>query len=230
MPVAIWLLILVPFLLGLGVQRLLRSVFSRYRAVPNQAGASGADVARELLDAHGLRQVRLELVPGFLTDHYDGEAQTLRLSNVVASERSVAALGIAAHEVSHAYQDAEGNRAYRARQKVGEPLAQLAPWSGFILIGGFWFGVPVLILLSLAYAAGLVLFALATLPVEIGASRRAVGLLEDTRLAEQSEARGVRRVLTAAALTYVVGLLDRLGLFLALVFIAEGVRRAAEAA
>jgi uncharacterized protein len=146
---------------------------------------------------------------------------------VVARERSVAALGIAAHEVSHAYQDAEGSRAYRARHSIGEQLAQIAPWSGIVLIGGFWFGVPA----ARGAVAGLRRrarpFALATLPVEIGASRRALMLLQEAWLADEREGRGIRRVLTAAALTYVVGLLDRLGFFLALLFIAEAARRMA---
>ena len=226
MTVAIWLLFLVPLGLALAAQGLLKSVFRRYRTVANHAGVTGAEVARALLDAHGLQDVRLELAPGFLSDHYDGEARALRLSEVVARERSVAALGIAAHEVSHAYQDAEGSRAYRARHSIGVQLAQIAPWSGLFLIGGFWFGAPLLVALSLVFVGGLVLFALATLPVEIGASRRALMLLRETRVADDREGRGVRRVLTAAALTYVVGLLDRLGFFLVLLFIAEGARRA----
>ena len=84
----------------------------------------------------------------------------------MATERSVAALGIAAHEVSHAYQDADGNRAYRIRKAVAEPLARFAPFSAVFFIGGFWFGVPILMVLSLIYVFGLVVFALATLPVE----------------------------------------------------------------
>jgi Zn-dependent membrane protease YugP len=162
-----------------------------------------------------------------LSDHYDSDARALRLSPVVARERSVAALGIAAHEVSHAFQDAEGTRAYRWRRRVGEPIAQFAPFSGLVLIGGFWFGNPLLIALGLAYAAALVVFALATLPVELGASRRALRVLRRTRLTDATEAGGVRRVLTAAALTYVVGLLDRLGMFLTLVVVTEALHRAA---
>jgi len=229
MSAAIWLLLLAPVVLALGVQALLRAVFRHYRAVPNHTGATGAEIARGLLDAHGLQDVQLELVPGFLSDHYDGEARTLRLSEVVAGERSVAALGIAAHEVSHAYQDAEGDRAYRARHSIGEQLAQFAPWSAIFLIGGFWFGIPVFIVLSLVFVGGLVLFALATLPVEFGASHRALMLLKETGLADESEMRGARRVLRAAALTYVVGLLDRLAYFLVVLFLAEAARRAASA-
>jgi hypothetical protein len=223
----LWLLFLVPLALGLTVQALLRSVFMRYRAVPNRLRVTGAEAARALLDARGLWRVRIELTPGTLTDHYDGDTLTLRLSPPIAAERSIAALGIAAHEVSHAYQHAEGDNAYQWRRTIGEPLARFAPFSGFVFIGGFWFGSPLLMALALAYAAGLVLFALATLPVELGASRRALHLLRATRLVDPAEAWGVRWVLGAAALTYVVGLLDRLGLFFALVVLAEALRSAA---
>jgi Zn-dependent membrane protease YugP len=224
---AIWLLLLVPLLLGLAAQGLVRSVFRRYGAIANHAQITGADAARALLDARGLRRVTVEIIPGFLSDHYDGQAKALRLSEPVGRERSVSALGIAGHEVSHAYQDAEGSRTYRARQSIGEQLAQFAPWSTFFLIAGFWFGVPLFIVLSLIFVGGLVLFALATLPVEIGASHRALGLLRQTGLADPGEFREIRRVLRAAALTYVAGLLDRLGFFLVLLFVAEAARRVA---
>jgi Zn-dependent membrane protease YugP len=223
----LWPLLLVPVVAGVVVQRRVRAVFARYRAVANRAGVTGAQLARALLDAHGLDRVRLELTPGFLSDHYDGAAQRLRLSEAVASERSVAALGIAAHEVAHAYQDAEGSRVYRARRAVGEPLARLAPWSGFFLIGGFWLGSPILMVLSLAYVAGMVIFALATLPVEFSASHRALALLRGTGMTDAEETGEVERVLRAAALTYVVGLLQQLGLLLALVLVAEATRRLA---
>jgi Zn-dependent membrane protease YugP len=224
----VWLLLLVPLLLGLAAQGLVRAVFRRYGTVTNHSGVTGAEAARALLDAHGLQRIRIEVIPGFLTDHYDGEAKALRLSEPVAREPSVAALGIAGHEVSHAYQDAEGSRTYRARQSIGQQLAQLAPWSTFFLVAGFWFGVPLFIVLSLLFVGGLVLFALATLPVEIGASHRALMLLRKAGLTDPSEYREVQRVLRAAALTYVVGLLDRLGFFLVLLFFAEAARRVAD--
>jgi uncharacterized protein len=224
---AIWLLLLVPFLLGLAVQGLVRSIFRRYSTMANHSGVTGAEAARALLDAHGLQRVGIEIIPGFLSDHYDGRAKALRLSEAVGRERSVSALGIAGHEVSHAYQDAEGSRTYRGRQAIGEQLARFSPWSTFFLIAGFWFGVPLFIVLSLLFVGGLVLFALATLPVEIGASHRALGLLRQTGLADATEFREIRRMLRAAALTYAVGLLDRLGFFLVLLFAAEAARRVA---
>jgi uncharacterized protein len=226
MAATLWLLLLAPVVLGLGAQRIVTHEFGRYRRVGNHAGVSGAEAARALLDAHGLDRVAVAAAPGTLTDAYDDAARELRLSEPVARERSVAALGVAAHEVGHAYQDAEGSRAYRLRKSVGEPLARLAPWSGVFFIGGFWFGVPILTVLSLIYLGGLVVFALVTLPVELGASRRALSVLHRTGLAGDEETREIRRVLGAAALTYVAGLLGRIGQFAALVFIAEALRRA----
>lgn len=219
MTALLWLLLLVPLLLSALARQRVMEQFDRYRRVANRMGVTGAEAARALLDAYGLRRVRIEPAPGALTDHYDGQARVLRLSAPVAMERSVAALGIAVHEVAHAFQDAEGSLAYRLRQAVGGPLAAMAPWSGFILIGGLWFGIPPMIFLSIAYVAGLVLFALATLPVELGASVRALRMLQASGLTDAAETGAVRRVLGAAALTYLTGLLRQIGFFCALVLV-----------
>ena len=225
MTLVLWLLLLLPLAASLGAQKLVRSTYRRYSAVPNHVGLAGAEIARALLDAHGLQRVRIRPAPGSLSDNYDGDRKRLALSRAVATQRTVSAMGIAAHEVAHAYHDAEGDRAYRARRTLAGPLTGLAPWSGIALIGGYWFGIEELVVPALAYAAGLVLFALATLPVEFGASRRAEEVLRQTGLADASEQRGVRRVLTAAGATYVVGLFDRLATFLVLLFVAAAMRR-----
>lgn len=135
------------------------------------------------------------------------------------------ATNVATRRSDVAYQDAEGNRTYRARSSIGQQLARIAPWSTGFLVAGFWFEVPLFVVLSLLFVGGLVLFALATLPVEIGASHRALTVLRATGLADAAEFLEIRRVLRAAALTYVVGLLDRLGLFLVVLFAAEAARR-----
>src|SRR3954454_10716658 len=221
-----WLLLLAPLVGGLFAQRRVTEVFKTYRGVPNRAHISGSEAATTLLGAHGLQRVRVESYPGSLTDHYDGAAGALRLSEPVATERSVAAMGIAAHEVSHAYQDADGSRAYRLRKAVAEPLSKFAPFSALFFIGGFWFGIPVLAVLSLIYVFGLVLFALATLPVELGASRNALDLLARSHLADAEEVGEVRSVLRAAAFTYIAGLARQLGFFAALLLVAEAMDRA----
>ena len=226
MTALLWLLLLVPLAGGLFAQRRVQAIFMRYRRVPNRARVSGAEVATTLLGAHGLQRVRVEESPGALPDHYDGNAGALRLSEPVATERSVAAMGIAAHEVSHAYQDADGNRAYRIRKAVAEPLSKFAPFSAVFFIGGFWFGIPVLAVLSLIYVFGLVVFALATLPVELGASRNALELLATSHLADAEEVGEVRSVLRAAAFTYIAGLARQIGFFAALILVAEAMDRA----
>jgi Zn-dependent membrane protease YugP len=216
----LWLLFLVPLAAGLWAQKRVTEVFARYRRVENHARVTGAQAAATLLAAHGLDRIRVEMAGGFLSDHYDGQAGALRLSQPVAEERSVSSLGIAAHEVSHAYQDADGSRWYRIRQDIAVPLSRVAPYGGLVFIGGFWLGIPVLMILSLAYVLLLVAFALATLPVELGASHNALALLSRTHLANPEEVGEVRSVLRAAALTYVAGLLRQVGFFAALVAIS----------
>jgi len=223
----LWLLLLLPLAAGLLADRRVREEFARFRRVPNRLRVTGAQVARALLDAQGLQRVRIEMAPGALTDHYDGAAGVLRLSPPVATEASVAALAIAAHEASHAYQDAAGSRAYRIRKAIGEPLAALAPFSWLFFLGGFWFGIPLLMAASIVYVAGLVAFALATLPVELGASRRALDLVSRSGLTDPAETAGVRTVLRAAALTYLAGLLRQVGLFSALILVSEMARQVA---
>jgi Zn-dependent membrane protease YugP len=226
MTAVLWLLLLLPLAGGLFAQRRVQQTFTMYRRIPNRARISGSEVATQLLRAHGLERVRVEESPGALTDHYDGAAGALRLSEPVATERSVAALGIAAHEVSHAYQDADGNRAYRIRKAVAEPLSKFAPFSAVFFIGGFWLGIPVLMVLSLVYVFGLVVFALATLPVELGASKRALELISAERLADDEEVDEVRSVLKAAAFTYIAGLARQLGFFGALILVAAAMDHA----
>jgi uncharacterized protein len=217
-------LLLIPAVAGLVVQYRVRATFHRYRTVEAGAGLTGGEAARKLLDLHHLPEVRLERAEGTLSDHFDSDARTLRLSREVADERSVAALSVAAHEVAHAHQDAEGHRMYRLRMRLGRPVLQLSQWSGFIFIGGFWLGIPLLMLAAGVLLAGLAVFALVTLPVEFNASRLAVRWLRDGGLATAEEVPAVRRVLRAAASTYLVHLGHRLGLLL-FVLLAVGVVR-----
>ena len=216
----IWLLILVPLALGVLARRHVRETFLRYHAIADRNGLTGAQVAGILLDAHGLDTVPIEPSRGALSDHYDPQTRTLHLSAQVAGRPSVAAIGIAAHEVAHAYQDAEGSRAYRRRVRVGEPLAKVAPYSGIILVGGLWFGSRPLIVLACAYMAALVVFSIVTLPVELEASRRAVDLLSRTGLAYPDELTEILEVLRAAAFTYIAGIAMQLGIFLAVLLSA----------
>ena len=218
------LLLLVPILAGLIGQYRLRATFARYRQVPASAGLTGGEAADKLLELHGLPDVCLERTTGTLSDHFDSDAQTLRLSDDVADGRSIAALAVAAHEVAHAHQDAAGHRVYRLRMRLGRPVMQLSQWSGVIFIGGFWFGIPVLMAAAGLLLVGLAGFTLVTLPVELSASRLAVGWLSDSGLTTNAETPAVRRVLRAAASTYLASVGHRLGLLLFLL-LAVGVAR-----
>jgi uncharacterized protein len=219
------LLLIVPILAGLIGQHRVRATFARYREVPASAGLTGGEAAGKLLELHGLPDVHLERAKGTLSDHFDSDAKTLRLSDDVADGRTLAALAVAAHEVAHAHQDAAGHRVYRLRMRLGRPVMQLSQWSGLVFIGGVWLGIPALMAAAGLLVVGLAAFALVTLPVELGASRLAVAWLQDAGLATAAETHAVRRVLRAAAFTYLASLGRRLGLLLFLL-LAVGVARA----
>lgn len=211
------LLLLLPGLMALFTQRGVASAFRRYDAVPNRAGVSGEWVAWRLLAEHGLTSVSVRRVEGTLSDHYDTAAAVLRLSAPVADRSSVAALAVAAHEVGHAVQEAQGFGFNRVRRRVGRVVARLSPFAAFFFLGGFLLGLLPLIVAGSAVLVLMAVFALATLPVEADASRRAVAALRRTGVAAPDEVTGVRAVLRAAALTYVAKLGWRLGMVLFLV-------------
>lgn len=211
------LLLLLPALAGLLAQTHVRRTFERYAQPVNRLGITGAEVAEKLLGAFSLFQIEVQRVDGALTDHYDPSSKRLRLSRDVADRASISSLGIAAHEVGHAVQDAEGFRLHRLRMRLGERMARISPLAGLLFIGGLLMRVPPLTVAAVAFIALSAVFALVTLPTEINASRRAMTALEDTGLAHPDEIGQVRRVLRAAALTYVAGLSRKMGLFLFIV-------------
>ncbi|PCH81774.1 MAG: peptidase [Planctomycetota bacterium] len=206
----IMLLLLVAFVLSLWAQGAVRSRFKKWSQVPLSAGLSGAQTAALVLRVSGIEGVRIERVGGRLSDHYDPRTRTLRLSEEVYSSTSVAAAGIAAHEAGHAIQHAAGY-APLALRTLAVPTAGLGSSLGFplVLIGLFLhsFGLA---LLGLVLFSAVVIFQLITLPVEFDASRRAVVALERGGLitAGTSEAKGVNKVLSAAAMTYVAAALS----------------------
>ena len=189
----------------------IRSQFGKYSAVGNSAGLTGLQVGERLGqrirfdDAPaGSGRISFKIVPGDLSDHFDPRTKEVGLSEQVAARASVAAMAVTAHEVGHAQQDAEGSVAMRARALL-VPAVTFSPTLSYILIflglilnltGLFWLGIVVFGLM--------VLFSILTLPVEIGASRRALVMLRENGLiTTAADEQGVRRVLTAAAMTYV---------------------------
>lgn len=211
--------------LTLGAQAWVSSAVTRFRRVALGHGLHGADVARLILRQRGIGGVRVEEVGGFLTDHYDPSTRTLRLSPDNFRGRSVAAAGIAAHEVGHAVQHAEGYKPMLIRQKL-VPVANLGTNLGVLLIViGFLLGAAGLAQVGVALFAGFVAFTLVTLPVEIDASARAKRALAEAGLLSPAELDGVSRVLRAAAATYVAAAAVAVLQLLYFVLRARGGRR-----
>ncbi len=216
-------LLLVPvILLGLYAQWKVRATYKKYAQVPAAAGMPGAKVAALLLSREGLGAVALEEVGGALSDHYDPRARTLRLSSAVARGGNIAAYGVAAHEVGHAVQHRDGYIFLAARNAI-LPVANLGSQLLIpLLIGGFFFRWGFLINVGIVLYAFAVAFQLITLPVELNASRRALAMLRGTGAVAPEEVAGARRVLNAAALTYLAATLTAVTY---LIFLLLGARR-----
>lgn len=216
-------------LLAFYAQWRVRSAYSRYSRKPNHRGLSGSEVARILLRSAGLERVSVEEVPSQLGDHYDPGKKVLRLSRGVAQGRSVASLGIVAHEVGHAMQDATNYGPLRVRAGL-VPAVQIGSWLGPIvfLVGLLLSGISgstTIAWVGLFLFAGTVVFALITLPVEFNASKRAQQMLRAYQLADGRELQETKQVLDAAALTYVAGLAQALSTLLYYAFLLTGFSR-----
>ena len=203
-PMDATLLLLIPaVILALWAQMRISSTFRRYSQVSSARGMRASEAARRLLDRFGLNHVAVERVPGSLTDHYDPRSKVLRLSDDVYGSTSIAAIGVAAHEAGHAVQDLQGYAPLRIRNAIvpvtnlGSTLAMPLFFLGIIM------RIPALMDLGILLFAGILVFHLVTLPVEFDASSRALRLLGETQVLGTAEIAGARRVLNAAALTYV---------------------------
>lgn len=232
MPVAtgggylLYLLFSLPaLLLGLWAQMKVKSAFQKYSQARMYNGMTGADVARRMLDANGLRDVEVKVTSGMLSDHYDPHNRTLNLSEGVYSVPSVAAAGVAAHEAGHALQHATKYGPLALRNLV-VPTVQIGSWLGPIvfMVGLFmqgtmgtriaWIGVGLFALTAV--------FALITLPVEFNASTRAKEWLATSGVVMNQEMGGVHKVLDAAALTYVAGAVQAISTVLYYAFLLLG--------
>jgi Zn-dependent membrane protease YugP len=218
----LYLLFLIPpLVIGLAVQAWLKRTFAAQSAVPVANGMSGAEVARAVLDANGLQHVPVHPSPGGpLSDHYDPRKRAVFLSEPVYAGRSVAATAVGAHEVGHAIQHAQSYAFMQIRSAMF-PVVAIASsaWIWLLLAGAFLNALGLVFVALVLYAAA-VLFHFVTLPVEFDASKRAAVQVRELGLVTGQESAGVRKVLTAAALTYVAGALAALSqlLYYALVF------------
>lgn len=198
-----YFLIIIGFVLALIAQGAVRSAYSKYEKVPTRGGRPASLVVQELLRQNGADHVGIKPVPGTLTDHYDPRSETLGLSEGVYNSSSVAALGIAAHEAGHAMQKQQNYAPFAMRSFLVNTVQIGSSLSMPIFILGLIMSIKPLVTAGIVLFSLVVVFSLVTLPVELDASRRAIRMLTAGGFVTNEEEAGVRRVLRAAAFTYV---------------------------
>ena len=200
-------IVLIPaILLSLWAQFKVKGAFAKYSEVRAMSGLSAEEVSRRLLDRNGLSGVRVERVPGELSDHYDPRDKVLSLSDSVNASRSIAAIGVAAHEVGHAVQDKENYGFLKFRNAIA-PAVQLCSTASIpLFLIGLVIGSLNLLNLGILLFCSVLVFHLVTLPLEFDASARALRMLRETNILSRQEIGGAKAVLDAAALTYVAAL------------------------
>ena len=220
------ILLVIAIAIPLIAQGYLMSTFGRYKRERASSGLTGVEVARRMLDRNGLYDVQIQQTKGKLSDHYDPKSKTVRLSPDIHNKASVAAVAVAAHEVGHAIQHAEDYVPLKIRSAL-VPVVNIANRLGFIIIIlGLVLEVFFMAEIGIILIASLFVFQLVTLPVEFNASTRAMaGLGEMNILYNNNEQRGARKVLRAAALTYVAALIIALVQLLRFVLILNSRRR-----
>ena len=203
-----YLFLVIPALLiSMWAQVQVKSTFARYNRVPNRRGYTGAMLARQILDENGLQHIRIERVAGQLSDHYSPKEDVIRLSDSTYNSTSVGALGVAAHEVGHAIQYDVGYFPIKIRNAL-IPITQIGSSVAIPLaILGLILSFPLLTEIGILLFCAVVLFQLFTLPVEFNASRRALRTLDEDGILDQDELKGAKKVLSAAAMTYVAALI-----------------------
>lgn len=198
------MILLIPaIILSLYAQAKVQSTFKKFSKVSSKGNITGAQVARSILDDQGLQNVAIEATPGKLSDHYDPRTKVVRLSNEVYQGNSLASLGVAAHEVGHAIQDDTGYWPLNFRSTL-VPVTQIGSTLSFpLLLVGILMGSPMLAKAGVYLFSAVVLFQVVTLPVEFNASNRAISILSSQNFLDNDEIKKTKKVLDAAALTYV---------------------------
>ena len=217
------LLVIPAMIIALIAQARVKSAYKKYSQIGNSRGLSGAQAARMILDDHGLTYVPINMVQGTLSDHFNPKDNTVNLSHKVYSGTSIASIGIAAHEVGHAIQHAEHYFPNKVRSAVipitnfGSNISMI-----LILIGLFVTAFNWLAWIGVALYSTVAIFQLVTLPVEFNASHRAMIHIKRLGIANDTDAKGVKKVLSAAAMTYVAALITSLASFLRIFLIVSG--------
>ena len=207
-------LVLPAILLSLIASMRVKTTFSKYSGIP--AAFNGADAARKVLESNGVTGVRIERVSGNLTDHFDPKTNVIRLSDSVYGSYSISAVGVAAHEAGHAVQDEVGYTPIKIRSAIF-PVSSLGSRLSLpLLLIGLLFNFTFLMNLGVIFFGAALIFQLVTLPVEFNASARALGAIKVGGLLDEKQISGAKKVLTAAAMTYITSFLVSLTQFLRL--------------
>lgn len=220
------MILLIPaIIISMIAQSRIQSTYKKYSQIRAKRGYTGAQVAQYILDRNGLRDVQIELIKGSLTDHYDPRKKVLRLSNGIYNGNSLSAYGIAAHEVGHAIQHSKQYVPLQLRNLIA-PVASIgARFVWILVLAGFFLQSGSLIYYGVFLYLGVVIFQLVTLPVEFNASRRAIEQLEVNNLLYMDEIPKAKKVLNAAAFTYVAATLVAVAQLLRLLVFARAGNR-----
>ncbi|MBQ4364790.1 MAG: zinc metallopeptidase [Clostridia bacterium] len=217
-----FILVVPALIISLIAQAKVKSTYAKMSRVLCSRGLTGAQAAENVLRYYGITDVRIEQVAGSLTDHYDPRSNVIRLSEGVYHANSVAAVGIACHEAGHAAQHAENYKPIAVRNAV-LPVANIGSASGlWIALLGLAMNVRIMILIGIILYAFVAIFQLVTLPVEFNASSRALKVIEETNMLQGEEFQGAKKVLSAAAMTYVAALLVSIMSLLRVLLRAKG--------
>lgn len=217
-----FILVVPALIISLIAQAKVKTTYAKMSRVMNSRGLTGAQAAESVLRYYGITDVRIEQVAGSLTDHYDPRSNVIRLSDGVYHANSIAAVGIACHEAGHAAQHAENYKPIAVRNAV-LPVANIGSASGlWIALIGLAMNFRIMILIGIILYAFVAIFQLVTLPVEFNASSRALKVIEETGMLQGEEYQGAKKVLSAAAMTYVAALLVSIMSLLRVILRARG--------
>ncbi|MCY6492483.1 zinc metallopeptidase [Leptolyngbya sp. GGD] len=221
-----YLLLIPGMILVFWAQQRVQNTYRKYSEIPSRMGMTGAEVAKMILDRMGVYDVSIEPVAGELTDHYDPSAKAVRLSEVVYGSSSLAAAAVAAHECGHVLQDVKGYVPMNVRAALVPAVNLGANFGPLLIMGGLFLGAlgGVFIKIGIALFAAVIVFHLVTLPVEFDASSRALRLIDELGILQGEENQGARKVLNAAAFTYVATALYALLQLVQYILIALGQR------
>ena len=220
-----YVLIILAFLISALVSAKMNATFSKYSKVRSYCGMTGAQAAQRILSSAGIYDVRIEHVSGKLTDHYDPSNKVLRLSDAVYGNTSIAAIGVAAHECGHTVQHAKNYVPLSVRSAI-VPVANFGSQLSWpLFLAGLIFSFRPLLMIGILLFCAALLFQIVTLPVEFNASARALRMLDETGIMGRQEIRGTKKVLRAAAMTYVAAVIGSLLQLLRLLILSGAFRR-----